>query len=40
MKKQIIINPKKLNKIRNKVLIKRIEEYPTYDREEVEVEEI
>jgi hypothetical protein len=40
IKKQIIINPKKLNKIKNKFLIKRIEEYPTYDREEVEVEEI
>ncbi len=40
LKNQIIINPKKVRSLRGKILIKRIEEYPTYDREEAEVEEI
>ena len=40
LKHQIIINPKKVRNLRNKFSIKRIEEYPTYDREEVESEDI
>ncbi len=37
-KKRIILNPKLVNKLKDKFEIFRIEEYPTYEREECEVE--
>ena len=40
LKNQIILNPKKVRKLKNKFKIRKIEEYPTYDREEAESEEI
>ncbi len=39
-KLQIIINPEKIPKIKNRLEIYRIEEYPTYDREEILKEKI
>ncbi len=39
-KNRIILHPKLVNKLKDKLEIFRIEEYPTYDREECEVEKI
>jgi hypothetical protein len=39
-KSQFVLNPKKVNKLKNEIKIKRIEEYPTYDREEAETEDL
>jgi len=39
-KSQFILNPKKVSKLKNKLKIKKIEEYPTYDREETETEDL
>jgi len=39
-KKQLILNPKVVRKIKDRIEIFRIEEYPTFDREEVLREEI
>lgn len=38
-KSQFIINPDKMKIVKNKVKIKKVEEYPTYDREETETED-
>jgi pyruvate formate-lyase activating enzyme-like uncharacterized protein len=39
-KNRIIINPKIVSRLINKVKIIRVGEYPTYDRDEIESEEI
>ena len=39
-KKRTILSPKLALKLKNKIEIFRIEEYPTYEREECEVEKI
>jgi len=39
-KKQLILNPIEVSKLKSKIKIYRVEEYPTYDRDEAEIEEI
>jgi uncharacterized protein len=40
IKKRIILNPKIVNQLKEEYKILRIEEYPTYERDDVEIEEL